>query len=244
MHLMNRVIFLRPLVGVFLGLSVLGLTLAASAVEFTPPKRSIPGRREGLGTRGPACVQSLPMLTVLLPQTNIGFTTSEYPQFYWYVPKTRAKLLKFALYKGGDSDVDRETIYETILDTPKNPGIVRLPLPKEASVPPLEVDQEYYWTVTLLCNPDNPINDVYAGGWIQRVKMETALTNQLSKVKPDDRVKFYAQNGIWFDTVTALADLRCTHPKDSSLVRSWAQLLKSVKLDKIAQQPLNQKCSR
>ncbi|NJP10042.1 MAG: DUF928 domain-containing protein [Leptolyngbyaceae cyanobacterium RU_5_1] len=238
MRLSNSVAFLKRWVGVCLGLMICSLSVAAIAVEFKPPKRGIPGRREGAGTRGPACVQGSSVLTALVPQTNLGLTTAEYPRFFWYVPKTRAKLLKFSLYQGNEQDPEQELVYETTMNITGEPGVASLALPNDEKVAPLTLGQDYYWSVTLVCSADDPINNMQVSGWVQRVAVPPGLENQLATAKPSDRVSLYANNGLWFDTVTTLATLRCEQPKNSTLVSSWVALLKSVKLDKIADQPL------
>ncbi|MBF2027562.1 MAG: DUF928 domain-containing protein [Oscillatoriales cyanobacterium C42_A2020_001] len=238
----SRFAFLKAWLGVGLGISIWTLPLWAIAVEFKPPKRGIPGRREGAGTRGPACVQSSPNLTALLPQTNLGLTTAEYPQFFWYVPKTRAKAVKFVLFKGDEQEPEQEVVYEKTLELSGKPGVVSFTLPKTAEVSPLAIGQDYYWTVTLLCNPTDPINNIYTSGWVQRIAVEPTLAKQLTRAKSSDRVKLLAENGIWFDTVSTLAQMRCTSPSDTTLASSWSELLKSVKLDKVAAQALDQPC--
>lgn len=231
-------------IGVGFGVWLCILPLAAIAIEFKPPKRSLPGRREGGGTRGPACVQGSPNLTVLLPQTNLGLTTVAYPQFFWFTPKTLAKSIQFTLYQGTDQDPTQEIVYETTLNTPAQPGVMGLTLPKDANVPPLSVGRDYFWTVSLLCQPDDPTKNIEAEGWIQRVPVESALAEDLKVVKPGDRPQLYAQNGIWFETLATLAELRCANTQNSALTKSWSQLLSSAKLDRLAEQPLSQVCQK
>ncbi|EKQ67792.1 protein of unknown function DUF928 [Leptolyngbyaceae cyanobacterium JSC-12] len=239
MRLASRILSLNSWLGVCLGIGLCALPLLAIAVEFKPPKRGIPGRREGAGTRGPACVQSSPNLTALLPQTNLGLTTADYPQFFWYIPQTRAKTVRFELFKGNEQEPERELVYQKTLNISGKPGIMSFALPSDTQVPPLSVGQDYYWTVTLLCNPADPINNIYVGGWVQRVEVEPPLAKQLTAAKSGDRVKLLAENGIWFDTVAALAEMRCINPKDTTLSSSWSELLKSVKLNKVAEQPFS-----
>lgn len=232
----------RLWLGTGLGLWLCVLPLTAIAVEFKPPRRSIPGRRESGGTRGPACVQGTPNLTVLLPQTNIGFTTAAYPQFFWYLPKTIAKSMQFSLYQGTEQDPEKALLYQKRLNTPEQAGVVSLTLPQDANVPPLAAGQTYYWTVSLLCEPDDPLKDIHAEGWVERVTVEPDLAQALAIAKPSDRPQIYAQNGLWFDTLSSLAALRCTNAQSSALAKSWSELLTSVQLGRLAEQPLIQTC--
>ncbi|WP_332962542.1 DUF928 domain-containing protein [Microcoleus sp. ARI1-A5] len=59
---------------------------------------------------------------------------------------------------------------------------------------------------------------------------------------PDPMAKAiaYAKNGIWYDTLTTLAQMRRKAPDDPSLKAEWTQLLQSQKLESIADKPLVQ----
>jgi hypothetical protein len=242
MDVARRIQLLKLGLGMGLGGWLVALPIMAIAVEFKPPQRGIPGRREGAGTRGPACVQGTPNLTVLLPQTNIGFTTAAYPTFFWFVPETLAKSMKFDLFRGTEADPQQQLIYETTLDITASPGIVSLALPANANIAPLVVGQDYYWSVTLQCSAEDSFQNIQAEGWIQRVPLDPALARQLKTAKPSDRPQLYAQNGIWFDTLSSLATLQCTSTPTAALAQSWVSLLHSVDLDSIAAQSLYSAC--
>ncbi|NJL09662.1 MAG: DUF928 domain-containing protein [Calothrix sp. SM1_7_51] len=47
-------------------------------------------------------------------------------------------------------------------------------------------------------------------------------------------MSLYAANGIWFDSITLLAQLRQKNPNDSSLAADWQSLLQSIKLENLA----------
>jgi len=232
--------------GVMLGLLVCGLPLMAMAVEFKPPRRGIPGRREGAGTRDPyACVQGNLRLTAIMPQTNLGLTTAVYPRFFWYSPRTRAKFAQFTLYEVDEATMENKiSIYTSTFRISGTSGIASLPLPNTTFLPPLTVGKDYHWSLALICNPDNREQNITVDGWVQRIAPAAAFTNQLGATKSQDLPTLYANNGLWFDTVTTLAEQRCANPNDTSLAASWAQLLKSVKLDTIAEQPLVQQCGK
>ncbi|MDX2231999.1 MAG: DUF928 domain-containing protein [Leptolyngbyaceae cyanobacterium bins.349] len=230
----------------WLGMGLIGwmtvLPLTAIAIEFRPPRRSIPGRREGAGTRGPACVEGKSNLTILLPQTNLGYTTAAYPRFFWFVPQTRAQSMQFTLFRGTEEDPEQQIIYEKTLTPSATAGIVSLALPANGSIAPLTVGQDYYWTVTLLCHPDEPSKNIQVEGWIQRIPLDPVLAQKLTTANPSDRPQLYAAHGLWFDTLSTLAALRCTDTPTAASQQSWASLLRSVQLDRLADQPLPQSC--
>lgn len=246
MRLANRSVSIAPWLGLLLGLFVCSLPLVVLAAAFKPPSRGLPGRREGGGTRDPvACTQGSPsQLTALLPATNLGLTTAEYPRFFWFMPKTKAKFVEFTLFDVDEQMEDRTPIYKTTFNLTGTPGVASLPIPSQATIPPLVVGKDYHWSVALICSVGDRARDITIDGWIQRVTPNANVTNQLAKAKPRDRAQIYANNGIWFDTVTTLADQRCADPKDTTLTDSWAELLKSVQLGAIAEQPLIQQCQK
>ena len=246
MRLATRSASIATWLGLLLGLFICSLPLLAMAAEFKPPQRGLPGRREGGGTRDPfACTQGTPsQLTAILPATNLGLTTAEYPRFFWFMPKTKAKFAEFTLFDVNEQMDDRTPIYKTTFNITGTPGVASLPLPDKATIPPLVVGKDYHWSVALVCNPGDRSKDIKVNGWVQRIIPPASLANQLAKASPGNRVVLYANNGLWFDTVTTLAEQRCTHPSDSALAASWAELLKSVQLGTIATQPLVQQCKK
>lgn len=227
---------------VCLGLLILSLPFAATAIEFQPPKRGMPGRREGGGTRDPlACVRGKPSrLIALLPTTNLGLTVADYPRFFWYMPQTKAQRAEFTLFEVDENLEDRQPVYQTTFTIPAGGtgGIASLQLSKQGNTSPLKVGKDYRWTVSLICDPSNRMRDIAIEGWVQRVAADPKLTRQLAKVKASDRIQLLAEHGLWFDTIATLAAERAAHPSDSALQTSWTELLTSIKLAAIADQPL------
>lgn len=228
----------------FLGLAIAGTPLLAIAQTFVPPQRGLPGRREGGGTRDPrACIRGNPgQLVALLPDTNLGLTTASHPEFFWFIPRTRAQQAEFTLYTVDAKLANQSIVHKAIFEVPSTPGVYSFKLPANANIPPLNVGQDYRWTLTLLCELNNRRRDIKVEGWVQRVVPDGSIAKQLRTADPRARVELLAKNGLWFDTLTTLAEMRCANPQDSSITANWSALLKSVKLDPIADQPLLQQC--
>ncbi|MEQ9234717.1 DUF928 domain-containing protein [Coleofasciculus sp. E2-BRE-01] len=217
-----------------------GRTLASRSmvtVSFTPPPTGdppLPNNTEGGGTRDGGCPQDAkalePTITPVMPATRQGLTVAERPTFFVYVPKTTAKQALFVL-----KDENEDYYYETTLPMPKQAGIISVKLPDEASK--LEMGKTYHWSFLMICGaqvtPDSP----GVQGVIKRIKPDGTL-NQLDGEPLLEQALQYGANGIWFDTLTTLAQLRQSNPQDSSFQVAWADLLKSVGLDAIATQPL------
>jgi len=243
MRLTHRTRLFLPWLGLVLGLWIVSLPLVAMAVDFKPPRRGAPGRREGGGTRDPlSCIQGSGRLTAIMPQTNFGLTTAAYPRFFWFIPKTRAKVAEFKLVTVDEKTAEDTLVYQTTFSITGTTGVASLTLPNNATLPPLAIGKDYRWSVAMVCDLNNRNRDIRVDGWIQRTTVEPVLTTQLTKANEVDRVRLYANNGIWFDTIASLAELRCAHPKDVALTTSWVELMKSVKLGAIAEQPIVQQC--
>ena len=230
------------------------MTVPIGAVKFTlppPPDRDAPGNRRGAASRG-TCTLDKRLLSALVPEyehgqganpISIGGTTlAERPTLWFYVPYKKEDINTMLLSLEDESDPAKEP-YQTEIVPPDTPGIVSVRLP--AAVPPLKVGQVYRWVfvVNLRCEGlDTVDGDTHVGGWIQRISPNAALTSQLKQATPRQQVSLYAQNGIWFDTLTTLADLRLANPQDATLAADWESLLQSIGLQDVAKKPLVQCC--
>jgi len=210
--------------------------LFAIAQEYHPPKRGTPGRREGAGTRG-TCLRGPKLLMPLTPIDSFSTTASNSPTFFWYVPKTAAQTAEFALLDEND-----RTLYKTIVNLPGTPGVLSVTLPASVTTSVLTVGKDFYWQLSILCDPNQPSINPFVEGVVQRLKPTAALTSQLKKASLHDRSALYASNGIWQDAIATLAQERCAKPQDQRVATSWVRLLQSVQLEDYAQDPLMQSC--
>lgn len=200
-------------------------------VQFvTPSNLGAPGSREAAATRDSSCphVEDSPPLTALLPATNVGLTISAHPTFWFYVPysSTLQRPVEFVLY-----GTDEQEIYKTTLRLQNTPGIVSLQLPEIA--PSLESGKKYRWRFSFLCNLADQAQTRFVEGWVQRATPSPALLGQLDAASPRQRIALYAANGFWYDTLSAIAQLRRKSPPDGALTADWASVLHSVGLDDI-----------
>ncbi len=218
---------------------------------FQTPKRGMPGRRAGGGTRGDDCIQgSIPFLLALLPRTNLGLTTHAYPRFFWYVPQTTAQQAEFQLFQVNNPVNDPvnaatqapKLLYEATVAITGGNQITSLRLPNRPDIPPLTKGQDYQWSLSLICDPNNRDRDLRVEGWVQRVADNWDTSPEFQSVNPYDRVAHYAEQGIWFDALATLHDLRCRQPQDETLAATWEGFLASVGLHPVAKQPFSPAC--
>lgn len=217
-----------------------GLALHISKLQApTPRPRRLSGRREPCGGRG--CEFSLPKtpLTALIPVTNLGLTIATNPTFFFYIPKTSAKELRFVLL---DEEKGNQ-VYKATFTPPNTSGIVSINLPIDKSLPQLEVGKDYHWYFQINCSAkqlEQDIGDIYVDGWVQQVEPSLTLTSQLEQASPREQVELYLNNHLWYDALTTLAKQRRSDPDDLVVANEWKALLQSEKLDEIAQEPLVQ----
>ncbi|MCC5647761.1 DUF928 domain-containing protein [Nostoc sp. CHAB 5824] len=217
----------------------------------TPARLSpISGRRAGMGSRDncPAVPTALTALVPLQEEQKVekqknksvigivgGLTTSERPTFWFYVPYTQDlanSSAEFILQDNAGTN-----IYEDAIALPPKPSVIGISLPK--NVTSLEVGKTYRWYLKVRCKQQTAGVPVYVEGDIQRINLDSHIMQQL-EATPDPRQKIviYAKEGIWFDALTMLAQIRLFNYNDASVKEDWQSLLQSVNLGNISTAPL------
>jgi Domain of Unknown Function (DUF928) len=200
-----------------------------------PPNLGAPKGRTGGGASRGTCIQSQAMHAVLPSDADRSYslTASERPTFWFYLPnrphpETR---LEFVL-----QDATDRYVYKTVLTQPKvSAGLVSVTVPEQSS--PLVANATYSWTLSLQCNPEKPRQMAFIRGSIQRVAIASssrAMTHQESAsilstaITTSDqatKARLYAQQGLWYDAITILAQALQTQSADPSTVQVWKDLL-------------------
>ena len=217
----------------------------------TPQKLSpVSGRRAGMGSRDNCPAVKIP-LTALVPlqaEKNLGnqtdnsgigivegLTTSERPIFWFYVPYTQDLAntrAEFILQDSGGAD-----IYKNAIALPPNPSVIGVSLPE--TVTSLEVGKTYHWYFKVRCQQQTASVPVYVEGDVKRINIDSRVMQQLESTKnTQGKIVIYAKEGIWFDAVTLLAQLRLANDNDPSVKEDWQSLLQSINLENIATAPL------
>lgn len=208
-----------------------------------PPGTGTPGGREGRGSRGCEIDSQISTtnsekkpLIALVPAMTAndasdaefvgGFTTAERPTFWFYVPYQPPMTGEFVL-----RDLDQNVVYKTPVTLPGKPGAYAISLPTTAA--PLTAGKVYSWYFKVYCQPGAKMVS-FVEGWIQRTSLNPAVESQLQNATPQQKVALYASNGIWYEALTAAAELRRTNSSD----RNWANLLQDVGLSEIASEAI------
>ncbi|KOR36649.1 hypothetical protein AM228_11825 [Planktothricoides sp. SR001] len=197
--------------------------------ETKEPDEGEPEQTVGAGSRNAEkCTdpQDYKALTLLVPANTVALTVAERPMFFVYFPKTVATQAELSL-----RDEQGNGIYQTIFDLGETPGIQGIQLPITA--PALEVGRRYQWSIAMICNADDRLRDQVADAWIQRIDLPASLSQQLQNAAIAEQASLYAQNGIWYDTISTLAEFISQSENSTVATNAWQQLLSSetVQLD-------------
>jgi hypothetical protein len=208
--------------------------LLSQNVNFQPPDVTAPENRRGATHRGEACPKDLSIIP-LIPKSNDGLTLGESPTFFAYVSHSSTQV-EFTLQAGDEKGTE---VYKTTFKVDK-PGIVEVSIPAMGDrQKSLEIGQRYQWSFSVACD-DDPSGNYFVNGIVQRIEPQETLKNDLANADPMAKAIAYAKNGIWYETLATLAQMRRLAPDDSELRAEWTQLLQSQGLESIADQPLVQ----
>ncbi|MEG4282525.1 DUF928 domain-containing protein [Microcoleus sp. A006_D1] len=207
--------------------------LLSQNVNFQAPNVTAPGGRQGGTHRGSKLCPAGLSITPLVPPTNIGLTLTESPTIFVYVPQTSAEI-EFTLLTENEDKV----VYEKTFKVDKS-GIVGINIPASGdNNKSLEVGKRYVWSFSMVCEPDDRSADSVIKGFVQRIEPQATLKSDLANPDPMTRLNVYAKNGIWYETLATLAQMRRQTPGDARLTAKWTQLLQSQGLESVAAQPL------
>jgi hypothetical protein len=202
------------------------------SLKFKAPKKGAPPATAGGATRG-FCANGVKKVTPLVPKNDVGLTLAARPSFFFYAPTSPAKTAEFLLL----SEDDTQVVYQRSFDLPAKAGVIEYVLPKDA--PALEVGKRYHWYITLTCDVAmGPSGNPSVEGWVERTQPTSGLISALQKANKVAYPSVYADSGIWHETLASLATLRRQAPASSKAIADWRDLLKSVGLETVANEPL------
>ncbi|WP_414581826.1 DUF928 domain-containing protein [Scytonema sp. PCC 10023] len=223
-----------------LGLSsvLIAFTPAEARITFKAPTAlGVPGRRVAGAARDSQCFADTgsKRLTAIMPQANLGLTTVANPVLLFYVPKTSTQAqLELVISDENKSNVLSKQYYKPS----GKAGVVSIPVTTAS----LEPGKQYRWSFSVICNPKARSHDRVVEGAIKRIQPGDQLATQLKNASPQQLPHFYAQAGIWQDTIATLVRLRTSRPNDPELKADWEALLKTegTELAEVVSAPLLQ----
>ncbi len=194
-----------------------------TAPRYRPPIRGAPATRIGGGSRGADGTDWT--LWVLTPE-HTGLTTRSSPTLYWYTSKpVSGQQTQITIIELGALD----PVLETTLGGTLPPGIHGLDLSHWGVA--LKTDAEYEWFVSVVRNGAQRSSDFTTGGTIQRVAPPPDVRAQVADSHARAAPFIYAEQGIWYDAIDTLSRLIEDNPRDGTLLRHRAALLRQVGLE-------------
>lgn len=170
-------------------------------------------------------------LTALIPPSSRGISMADYPTLLVYIPDVALEGLegKFIL-----RNEQEEVIYSKKIPLKVPDSIVSIAISDDPVLPPLDIGKLYSWEFLIIFDQEDWSDTTYVGGSIERIAPNSDLNNRLKTASPEAQPAIYATNGIWYEAVSTLAQLRCSAPNDSTLASDWESLLKQVGLPEIS----------
>jgi hypothetical protein len=156
-------------------------------------------------------------------------TAAPNPTLFVYVPQTQARAAEIVVVDDNGDDV-----YLSRLTLTNTSGVVKASLPATVA---LETGKNYTWQFSLICNPLNRREDVFVRGMFRRTELASQDKARLARTAPLAQANLYAERRLWNETVTTVAQLRSSAP------REWEELLRSVGLGMLAQEPFVDCCT-
>jgi hypothetical protein len=201
-------------------------------LEYRPPMRGAPTRRIGGSTRGNAGAQDL--LTAVLAPEDVGLTTAAQPALYWFASRPIRQPVEVVVISNDRID----PVLEVRHDAGAPDGINRIALADHGVM--LAVDGAYRWSVAVVHDPDRRSRDLVTTGSLRRVAPPPSLAARLASTPLSEHPRIYAEAGLWYDAVEALAALVASAPDPAVWRQRRAALMQQVGLDDVARFDLRQ----
>ena len=192
-----------------------------------PPSNPMPAggtRTPGGGLGDPSLCPTKPIdLTAITPATVQGQTLLGHPTFWFYVPYSADDVAtgEFSILTADELT----RVYKTAFKLPEQPGFISITLPAD-EVPALQEGVYYHWYLELACGSDGSVaTDPNIDGWVQRLPATPELEAAVADLSPD----------VWYDSLDSLAQQL---KSEADVQQEWANLLNSVGLGNLVQEPL------
>jgi len=186
------------------------------------------------------------VLTALVPtyRTSAGDvaqdnTLDERPTLWVYVPYALTERVQGSLQLL-EKDSAGRMAYQTVATvTGTTPGIIGVRLPSSKR---LEANQQYKWQFVILCDPKDSTANPFTEAIVSRLPRNPTLEKKLQAAKtPVAKAEIYAQNEIWYEALTTLAEQRRLNPRDAKISAKWKGLLRQGGLSVFDAKPPGQK---
>ncbi|MGF1989422.1 MAG: DUF928 domain-containing protein [Nostoc sp. ZfuVER08] len=191
------------------------------------------GRSRGGATRSQCSQINSNNLIALVSNNNGGLTTQDYPQFWFYLPfggNSQSPPAKFRLLDEQKKSVLTKPL---LFSLSEKKGIVSISLPSTEK--PLLIGKKYHWYFKIACtNTQGSNTNISVNGWVKRVEASPKLLTKIKQTVYQHQYIPYAENNIWYETVSQLAQNRIANQQE------WANLLSFFKLEEFVNSPVSE----
>ncbi|MBD2567349.1 DUF928 domain-containing protein [Anabaena lutea] len=189
------------------------------------------GRSRGGATRSQCSQIDNNNLMALVPNNNGGSTTQDYPQIWFYLPFGKTSQSRPATFRLLDEQKKSVLAKPLLFSLPDKKGIVSISIPSTEK--PLLLGKRYQWYLKITCVNDQGSNtNISVNGWIERVEASPELVQKIKQTGNQQQYIPYAENKIWYDTVSQLAYNRAVYQQE------WTNLLSLFQLKEFANSPV------
>ncbi len=162
-------------------------------------------------------------LTTLVPSSGRGLTISPQPSlFSWQSEAAKAVFLVTVTEPG-----KTQPLFVFAANSSAQ-GYHRVDLSQYGIS--LAPNLDYEWSVAVVPDQKKRSGDLIAVGRIRRIEPDAALAEKIKTAAPADLAAIYAEAGLWYDALGAIADQVAANPKDKELVALRNGLLESQNL--------------
>ncbi|NEO34762.1 MAG: DUF928 domain-containing protein, partial [Symploca sp. SIO3C6] len=91
--------------------------------------------------------------------------------------------------------------------------------------PPLDIGQNYQWTLLVACDDTISPNHPIFIGWVQRVALSQEVAAELDAQSVSNQVIWYASRGYWYDVILAVQGGLQGDPNNRELQTLWDEIL-------------------
>ncbi len=174
--------------------------LAQSRITYVPPaqKKQQVRHESQSATRGSCRKDLRDVVTLIVPQDHLGWTTKDRPILFFHVSR---KIENRALFTIAEVQ-GRSALVETPINLSQT-GIQQFQLPQKTR---LKSNQEYLWTITIICNPRYLSESLEIQTKFLKVSSPSQFSSQLASAKSDrEKSELSARAGFWYDTLFYLS---------------------------------------
>ncbi len=192
-----------------------GPAKASAKLNYLPPGKGVPTRREGGATRGGAGDLRELALSVVTPE-HVGWSSSAQPDLYWFVSRPVTQSVMLTIIPAGGAAID--PLFEGMLTSPTGAGIHAASL--SALKVTLETNVDYEWSISLVGDAQSRSRDILASGRVRSVPLSAELKAGIANAENDARTEKLAAAGYWYDVVGLLRKNAAASATEISLYES------------------------